>query len=106
MLVRIPISIICGIMLCSPGLHSREIHKTVAQPQHTIEQALDENRDAIMALPGVIGTGLSLCKSQICIKVLVLKDSPQLRQRLDELLGQHPYAVEQTDPIRTLPAED
>ena len=105
MLLRVPVSIVLGIVLCSQSSHSSENDLEVAQTQHTIEQALDENRDAIMALPDIVGTGISMCGSERCIKVLVSKDSPELRQQLDQILGEHPYVVEQTDTIRPLPAE-
>ena len=87
-------------------MHSSEIDIKVAQSQHTIEQALDENRDAIMALPYVVGTGISMCGCEICIKVMVSKHSPKLGQQLEKILGQHPYVVEQTAPFHSLPAED
>ena len=104
--MRLQTLVICGFLLCSQSLQSSEIDTEVAQSQQSIEQALDENRDAIMALPNVVGTGLSRCEGELCIQVLVSKDCPELRERLDDILGQHLYVVELTDPILALPGVD
>ncbi len=104
--MRIAVSIVFGIMLIAPSTHGGEVDAKVAKDTHIIEQVLADNRDAIMALPNVVGTGLSLCEGELCIKVLVSHESPELRQQLDGILGQHLYVLEQTDPVHTLPAED
>ena len=104
-----PIPIISGLMMFSRELHRSEIDTNVAQFEGTIAQALDENQDAVIALPYVVSAGISMCGNEVCIKVLVLKLSPKLRQQLDKILGQYPYLVEQTDPfysLSSLPSED
>ena len=106
MTARIAVLIAIGITLISPGAQGSEVDATVAKDAQEIERALAASQDAIMALPGVVGTGISLCESELCIKVLVSDDSPGLRQQLDEILCQHHYVVEQTDPVRSLPAGD
>ena len=103
---RIPILITCGFFLWSQGCQSSEIDTEVTQSPQSIEQALDENRDAIMALPNVVGTGVSRCESELCIKVLVSKDWPEIKEQLDAILGPHLYVVELTDPVRALPDAD
>ncbi len=38
-----------------------------------IEEVLEENRKAIMSIPGVVGTGQGLCEGKPCIRVFVIK---------------------------------
>jgi hypothetical protein len=78
----------------------------VSQPEQSVQQVLEENRDAIMALPNVVGTGISRCGDGLCIRVLVSKSCAGLEKRLDELLGPVPFVVETTEPLQALPAED
>ncbi len=52
--------------------------------EKTIEQALADHTDSLMSLPGVVGTAQGLCDGQPCIKVFIVKKTP-------ELLGQIRY---------------
>ena len=73
MLAKTPICIICSFIMFSPSMHAGETDSKVAKPQRTVEQTLDKNRDAIMAIPDVVGAGISMCGGEYCIKVMVLK---------------------------------
>lgn len=103
--MRLTVPIVCSLILCSPSLCVSEAHSDMAEPETRIDEVLEQNRDAIMALPGVIGTGISRCGDELCIMVLVSRDCPDVRNRLEEILGSHPYAIEETEPIRALPAD-
>ena len=74
-------------------------------PDAGVAEALDANRETIMALPGVVGVGLSRCESEVCIRVFATRSSPELEQALDRVLGEHPYVVELTEPVEALPSE-
>ncbi len=94
------------LMVSSHALQGGEIDEAVSQSKDTIEQTLDRNRDAIMALPNVVGAGISQCGDEICIRVLVSELSIELAHQIEELIGQHHYVVELTGPLQSLPAED
>ena len=69
-----------------------------------VEQVLNENRDAIMAMPGVVGVGLSKCFTNPCIRVLASQEAPDLVPALEELLGDAIFVVVRTDPLRAEPS--
>ena len=71
-----------------------------------VKQALDEHRDRIMSQPGVVGTGLSLCDGKPCIKVLVVRRTPELRRALEQILPSQPVIIEESGPIRSRPDEN
>ncbi len=72
----------------------------------TTRHALKHNRDAIMALPGVLGTGLSLCGGEPCIKVFVSERMSETERELERLLRGHPFVIEESGRFDALPAED
>lgn len=72
-------------------------------PGTELEEVLEQQRDAIMALPGVVGTGLSRCDDQPCIKVLAQQSSPELEQKLELLLDGHRFEIVESGPIRAYP---
>ena len=73
-----------------------------SEPPRKVEQSLEKNRKAILALPGVVGAGVGKCGDDLCIKVIVLEDSPDINRKLDVILGDTPYVVEESGPIRPL----
>jgi hypothetical protein len=72
-------------------------------PGTELEEVLERQRDAIMALPGVVGTGLSLCDEEPCITVLANQPSPDLEQKLERLLGGYRFKIVESGPIRAYP---
>lgn len=74
----------------------------VPQADKTLVQVLEQNRTAIMALPNVIGVGIGKCEAELCIKVMVSERSDELEERLESLLEEHPYTIEETEPLRSL----
>ena len=76
----------------------------VTQPDKTLVQVLDENRSAIMAMPKVIGVGIGKCDAELCIKVMVSEHDDELEERLGTLLEEHPYRIEVTEPLQSLPS--
>ncbi|MGH7767233.1 MAG: hypothetical protein ACREQP_07240 [Candidatus Binatia bacterium] len=68
----------------------------------TIEEVLKENAGRMMAVPGVVGTAISQCDGKPCIRVLVVKKTPELMQKIPSVLEGYPVVVEETGPIRPL----
>ncbi len=68
----------------------------------TIEDVLKQHTDRLMALPGVVGTAIGECEGKPCIKVLVVKKSPELLKKIPSNLEGFPVVVEETGEIRAL----
>jgi hypothetical protein len=71
--------------------------------EETIEEALKEHTDTLMAVPGVVGTGQGLCDGKPCIKVYVIKETPELEPEISNILGGYPFVIKETGRIRALP---
>ena len=68
-----------------------------------IEEVLKEHTKELMSLPGVVGTGQSLCDGQPCIKVFVVNKTPELEKQIPQALEGYPVVIEETGEIRALP---
>jgi hypothetical protein len=69
----------------------------------SIEVVLKEHTDEMMGIPGVVGTGQGLCQNKPCIKVFVVKKTPELQKRVPAVLEGYPVELEETGEIRALP---
>ena len=72
-------------------------------PAKTIEEALKEHTDALLAIPGVVGVAQGLLSGKPCIRVFVIDQTPQLQQQIPKVLHGYPVVVESTGEIRALP---
>jgi len=68
----------------------------------TIEQVQKKYQDKIMELPGVVGIGIGAVDSQKVIKVLVIKKTKKLEQKIPKSLEGHSVLIEETGEIRAL----
>ena len=68
----------------------------------TIEQALADSTDSLMSLPGVVGTAQGLCDDEPCIKVFVVKKTPELLRQIPAEIEGYTVAVEETGEIKAL----
>lgn len=71
--------------------------------ERPIEQVLKEHTDSLMALPGVVGTAQGLCRKKPCIKVYVVRLTPELKQQLPQKLEGYTVDIEETGEIKALP---
>ena len=71
-------------------------------PEKTIEEVLQEHTDSLMSLPGVVGTAQGECSGQPCIRVFVVKKSPDLLKQIPSAIEGYPVAVQATGEIRAL----
>jgi hypothetical protein len=72
-------------------------------PGMTIEAVLKKHTEALMSLPGVVGTAQGLCEGRDCIKVFVRQRTPELEQRIPAVLEGYQVSIEESGEIRTLP---
>jgi len=68
-----------------------------------IEEVLKEHTKELMSVPGVVGTAQGLCDDKPCIKVYVLKKTPELGQKIPDILEGYPVMIEETGEFRALP---
>ena len=71
--------------------------------EETIKEVLKKHTKNLMSIPGVVGTGQGLCEGKPCIKVFVIKKTPDLDQKLPKTLEGYPVVVEETGEIKALP---
>jgi hypothetical protein len=72
-------------------------------PGPSIDAVVKRHTDRLMALPGVVGTGVGECQKRTpCVKVFVVKKTPELLSRVPTTLEGFPVVVEETGEIRAL----
>ncbi len=79
--------------------------KAISMPAGTIKKVLKEHAQELISLPGVVGVGQGLCDRAPCIKVFVIKKSPELEQKIPHSLGDYPVVIEETGKIKALPGK-
>ena len=68
-----------------------------------IELTLQAHTDSLMRIPGVIGTAIGLCRSDDptpCIKVLVVRSTPELRRAIPDQLDGWRVVIDETGVVR------
>jgi len=71
--------------------------------QVTIEDVLKEHTDELMALPGVVGTGQGLCDGKPCIKVFVMRLTPELEAKIPEKIKGYKVKAVETGQFQVFP---
>lgn len=65
-----------------------------------IEHVQRAHTDSLMRLPGVVGTAIGLCDGTPCIKVLVVRATPELRRAIPDSLEGYRVELDETGVIR------
>ncbi len=55
-----------------------------------------------MSIPGVVGTGQGLCGGSPCIKVFVVRKTPELEKKIPPSIEGCPVEIVETGEIRPL----
>jgi len=66
----------------------------------TIESVQAANTARLMKIPGVIGTAIGLCDSTPCLKVLVIRATPELRKSIPDTLDGYQVVLDETGVVR------
>lgn len=96
--------ILCSLILYAANGSAEPTEGPVTPANETVMQVLERNRDAIMAMPHVVAVGIGQCAAEPCIKILVSECSDELKSKLRNLLENHAYSIEQSEPLQTLPS--
>jgi hypothetical protein len=96
------IVLVCGVMGCvDKTANDQEGEKQVTAK--TIEKVLKEHTEELMSIPGVVGIGQGLCNDKPCIKVLVIEKTPELAQKIPDIIEGYQVVIQETGEIRALP---
>jgi hypothetical protein len=99
-----------GISMALSPLTTACSSKDVSHPQgrnamaaKAIEEVLTEHTKELMAIPGVVGVAQGICNDKPCIKVYVVKESPELKRKIPDTLEGYKVMIEETGEFRPLP---
>ena len=67
-----------------------------------IAEVLKEHTAGIMAIEGVTGTAQGLCNGRPCIRVYVVRKTPELTTRIPASIEGYPVDVEETGEFKAL----
>ncbi len=71
--------------------------------ERTIENVLKDHTEELMSLPGVVGTAQGLSNNKPCIKIFVIKKTPELDRKIPDNLEGYKVMIEETGEINALP---
>ena len=69
--------------------------------EKTISGVLKERTDALMSIRGVVGTGQGLCDGKPCIKVYVVERTPEVEEKVRNILDPYPYSIQESGRFRS-----
>ncbi|NOY88686.1 MAG: hypothetical protein GXO93_04740 [FCB group bacterium] len=61
--------------------------------KRTIEEILEDNKEFLMTIDGVIGVAIGLCQEQKCIKVQIERDDQSLRNKIPQEIEGFPVSI-------------
>ncbi len=73
--------------------------------EQTIEAVLEKHTAELMSVPGVVGTAEGLCNDEPCIRVFVIKKTPEIGRNIPDILEGFKVVVEETGKVRALPED-
>jgi len=65
-----------------------------------IEAVQSSHTDSLMRIQGVVGTAIGLCDGTPCIKVLVVRATPELRRAIPDSLEGYRVILDETGTVR------
>ena len=77
-------------------------HQQDGVQQKSIEVVQTDHTDALMSIPGVVGTAIGNCDGKPCIKVLVSKKNPELLKKVPSMLEGYQVQIDESGDFRRL----
>ena len=75
-------------------------------PLRDINEVMKDHTAELMALPGVVGVYIGAREdSTLCIRVMVVTKTPELKEKIPSALEGHPVEIEETGVIRPMPGD-
>jgi hypothetical protein len=94
--------LICSMVTCANESGKNPWEGTQVS-RKTIEEVLKAHISELMSIPGVVGTGQSLCNGQPCIKIYVSRKTEELEQKIPKTLEGYPVVIQETGEFKALP---
>jgi hypothetical protein len=88
-----------GIAACSPQGEETGESAVTKEPIQVVKRA---HTDSLMRIPGVVGTAIGLCGDTPCIKVLVVRVTPELRKAIPQSLDGYRVELDETGEVKAL----
>lgn len=92
----------CALALALPACRAND-PGAPAVTSRPIEQVLAEHTPALMRIPGVVGTYQGETDGRPCIRVMVARDTPEIRAAVPRALEGWPVEIDVTGEIRAMP---
>ena len=105
------IVIVLSVMIVGAGVAACAKQAPGDQPGRNIvaakpiDDVLKEHTKELMSMPGVVGTAAGQCDQHPCIKVYVVKKTPELERKIPRTLDGYAVMLEETGEIRAIPKE-
>lgn len=97
------IAAVLALLGACGGIDARQIFNNgasgILMAATTVEEALKNNADRLMSIPGVVGAAVGECGGKPCIRVLVDRKTAELMKKIPSMLEGFPVVVEETGPI-------
>jgi hypothetical protein len=91
------VALAAAVVACSPRTGQHGESTSMRRP---IEAVQGSHTDSLMRIPGVVGTAIGLCDGTPCIKVLVVRATPELRQVIPDSLEGYRVILDETGTVR------
>lgn len=106
--IRISVLFVSSLIFLVLSVHCQSVNddarmKGSPMVVKAIDEVLKEQTKAIMAIPGVVGTGQGLHEGKPCIKVFIRKKSAELERNIPNNLEGYPVVIEEIGEIKALP---
>jgi hypothetical protein len=100
-IMRLILVVICATSCMGKIIDDPTVKSMAAE--RSIEEAIKEHSEELMSIPGVVGVGQGLCDNNPCIKVYIIKRTPELDKKIPALLEGYKVSIEITGEIRAHP---
>ena len=77
--------------------------KKITESRLNIEQVIEQHEADLMNINGVVGLGISECKKELCIKVYLENNTPELKRKIPTQLGKFKVDPEIIGSVEALP---
>jgi hypothetical protein len=100
-LTVISLSIACSAAIRSPA---NQTGRELSMTRKDINAVLKDHDKEFLAIPGVVGVYVGLLPDGItpCLKVMVVKETEDLKKRIPKSIEGYPVLIDETGPIHPL----
>ncbi len=100
-LTVILLSTVCSTIMGSPVNQTRQQQ---SMTQKDINAVLKDHDKELLAIPGVVGVYVGLLPDEKtpCLKVMVVKETEELKKKIPKSIEGHPVLIEESGVIRPM----